>query len=710
MCELKPGLPQLSLTVLSQSTPPLAYFTMSWTKPQVEAYLKEHDIVATVAQAVNATIKKRSAKPVADIGLALLGGGNEADEAPRPLSLPKQVSAIGGIGKWNAQPTLAQQVKMLDAACTATTVAEALDEVRGIMSLGHNIWAYAYIRKLYATNPNLYYGMLAADPALLLPVAYTPTVGEACQKYGKMPFYPRGCYVAISDRGNVKAVLQEYAEVMLPKGADGKFECQCIVFSDGGRILGLGDLAAWGMGIPVGKLDLYTVCGGFDPTRTIPVIIDAGCFDKDGNSAQLDIRGDPLYTGLKQGRVTHTSEAKTVVNSAYYGPDSFIGEFMAAATALFGTECLLQFEDFNSNDAFPLLAEYREKFLTYNDDIQGTASVAVAALLGGIKIQKPQATDLVGEVRKMRVLFHGAGSANLGGASLLVGEAGVPQANVVCTNSRGLIWRSEDGAEGSFKNNEQKAVAVVGKPPVGKDLVEIIEYFKPDVLIGAVGVSPGCFTEAVVKAMVAVQDAKKGADAADAAAAARRPIIFALSNPKTQAEITAADCYRFSGGRAIFGSGTRFFEEVVDGKPREPGQVNNFFIFPGMSFGAMMCHAKTIPESFFMVAAEAVANSLDAHDIEVESVVPHPGRIRHVAENVATAVVLAAQKGGLAQKSLGDDAAAVGAALKAAMWSPDECKTAATAAATTALSATPQFKRTASNCEGCPAAQAGGDE
>ena len=672
-----------------------------WSQQQVESYLKEHDVRATVEQAVNATVQNHSTRPIADIGLALLGG-KAAAEPPRPLSLPKQVSAIGGIAKWNAQPTLAQQVKMLDAACTATTVAEALEEVRGIMSLGHNLWAYAYIRKLYAKSPNLYYGMLAADPALLLPVAYTPTVGEACQKYGKMPFYPRGCYVAISDRGNVKAVLQEYAEAMLPKGANGKYECQCIVFSDGGRILGLGDLAAWGMGIPVGKLDLYTVCGGFDPSRTIPVIIDAGCFDKDGNSAKLDIRGDPLYTGLKQDRVTHTSEAKTTVNSAYYGSDSFIGEFMAAATSLFGTECLLQFEDFNSNDAFPLLAEYREKYLTYNDDIQGTASVAVAALLGGIKIQKPSATDLVGEVRKMRVLFHGAGSANLGGASLLVGEAGVPQEQVVCTNSRGLIWRSEDGSEGSFKNNEQKAVAVVGQPPVGKDLVEIIEYFKPDVLIGAVGVSPNCFTEAVVKAMVAVQDAK-GADAV-------RPIIFALSNPKTQAEITAADCYKFSGGKAIFGSGTRFFEEMVNGKPREPGQVNNFFIFPGMSFGAMMCHAKTIPESFFMVAAEAVANSLDAHDIEVESVVPHPGRIRQVAENVATAVVLAAQKGGLAQKSLGDDAAAVGAALKAAMWSPDECKTVATAAATTALSAKPQFKRTSSNMEGCPAGQAGGDE
>ena len=518
---------------------------------------------------------------------------------------------------------------MLRAACTATTVAEALVEIKGIMLLGHNLWAYAYLRTLGAVNPTIYYGLLAADPALLLPVAYTPTVGEACQKFGLMPFHPRGCYVSLEDRGNLKAVLAEYAAAMLPKAADGTPECQCIVFSDGGRILGLGDLGAWGMGIPMGKLDLYTVCGGFDPSRTIPVIIDAGCYGPEGNSAGLTIRDHELYTGAKTNRVTEQSAAGTTVNKAYYGKDSFIGEFLGAARELFGPSCLLQFEDFNSNDAFPLLAEYRESYLTYNDDIQGTASVAVAAVLGGIKIQKPEATDLVGEARRLRFLFHGAGSANLGGASLLINEAKVPADAVACTNSRGLIWKSGDSA-GTYKNDEQRAVALGSKPPYaaraipprnpraippraqrrrhasdarppprrcGTELVKIIEWFKPDVLIGAVGKSPGCFTRDVVQAMLKVQSAK--------GAAGGRPIIFALSNPKTQAEITAADAYAFSDGKAIFGSGTRFPEVVVDGQVREPGQVNNFFIFPGMSFGAMSCGAKTIPESFFMVAAEA---------------------------------------------------------------------------------------------------------
>jgi malate dehydrogenase (oxaloacetate-decarboxylating)(NADP+) len=207
---------------------------------------------------------------------------------------------------------------------------------------------------------------------------------------------------------------------------------------------------------------------------------------------------------------------------------------MSAACELFGKGCLLQFEDFNSNDAFPLLAEYREKFLCYNDDIQGTASVAVAAILGGIKIQKPKCTDLIGEARSMRFLFHGSGSANLGCANLLRNEAGVAATSVFCTNSRGLIWKSADGTDGSFRNDEQKEVAQTGKPPCGTDLISIINYVKPDVLIGAVGRDPGCFTKEVIDAMMSVQSAKPDGGS--------RPVVFALSNPKTQSEITAKSC------------------------------------------------------------------------------------------------------------------------------------------------------------------------
>jgi malate dehydrogenase (oxaloacetate-decarboxylating)(NADP+) len=490
-------------------------------------------------------------------------------------------------------------------------------------------------------------------------------VGEACQKFGKMPFYPRGCYVSITDRGNIKKVLEDYAAVMCEKGADGKYLCDCIVFSDGGRILGLGDLGSWGMGIPIGKLDLYTVCAGVNPYRTIPVIIDAGCYDKDGNTDKVLVRDSELYTGLKQDRVTHKSAAGTVVNSAYYGEGNMIEEFLQAAADVFGKNCLCQFEDFNSNDAFPLLAEYREKFLTYNDDIQGTASVAVAGLLGAVKLKKPECTDLISELKKEVFLFHGAGSANIGALLLLANEAGVPRDQLYVTNSRGVIWKSADGSEGSFRNDEQKEFATVGKPAFdGKNLVEVVKNLKPTSIIGAVGRDPGCFNKDVVDAMLEVNGEN-------------RPGIYALSNPKTQAEITSTDCWKWSNGKAIYGSGTGMETVELNGKKFCPGQVNNVYIFPGMSMAAVCCKASTIPERLFMVAAEAVANSLDAEDLAEDRCVPHPDKIRHVGLNVATAVVMEAQKMGLAGQPLGTDAAEVKAALEKLMWAPTAVPTAA---------------------------------
>jgi len=547
---------------------------------------------------------------------------------------------------------------MLHDMCAATTVPEALDQVRAVASLGHNLWAYAYMRMLYSKNLNLYYSTLLAEPDLLLPVVYTPTVGEACQKFGKMPFSARGCYVSIKDRGNIKQVLEEYAAVELSKGPDGKPLCDCIVFSDAGRILGLGDLGTWGMGIPIGKLDLDTVCAGVNPHRTMPVIIDAGCSGAEGNTDKVVVRDHPLYTGLKQNRVMHKSEAGTEVNSAYYGKGNMIEEFMQAAVDVFGRQCLLQFEDFNSNDAFPLLAEYRDKFLTYNDDIQGTASVAVAALMGAIKLRNPTCTDLIAELKKETFLFHGAGSANLGTLSLLSREVGVPREKLFVTNSAGVIWKSEDGSQGNFRNSEQKEFAQVKKPAFDiKDLPTVISTLQATVIIGAVGRDPGCFNKKVVDTLVET-------------AKSTRPIIFALSNPKTQAEITAADAYAWSGGKAIYGSGTAMDDVVVDGQLRSPGQVNNVYIFPGMSMGAICCKARSIPERLFLVAAEAVANSLDAEDLKADRVVPSRKRIREVGFNVAVAVVLECQRLGLAAETLGASRAEVEMSIKSKMWSP----------------------------------------
>lgn len=517
---------------------------------------------------------------------------------------------------------------------------------------------------LYNKSLDLYYATILAEPSMLLPVVYTPTVGEACQKFGLLPHFPRGCYISVSDRGRVRNVLEEYALAELTNGADGTPQCDCIVFSDGGRILGLGDLGAWGMGIPIGKLDLYTVCGGVNPHRTIPLIIDAGCYGPHGNTDGLVIRDHPLYTGLKQERVTTTSTAGTQINAAYYGEQSLIGELFEAATSLFGRNCLLQFEDFNSNDAFPLLAEYRNKYLTYNDDIQGTAAVALAAIMGAIKLRTPGSIDLVGALASETFLFHGAGSANLGTAALLRDECGVPAANIFLTNSRGVIWVGPDG-KGNFRNAEQRALATLGPLPFASSasLAQIIEAVQPSCLIGAVGRDPGCFTHDVVRAMLRVN----GGDRRDVP---RRPVIFALSNPKSQAEISAADAYSWSEGAVIYGSGTAFPLWHGAGGVRTPGQVNNVYIFPGVSFAAISCEAHNLPERIFLIAAQAVANSLDDADIAADAVVPNRNRIRQVSLNVAVAVCLEAQKLGLAGKVLGDDAAAVEAALKQRMWSP----------------------------------------
>jgi len=580
----------------------------------------------------------------------------------RNLSLAKSVAKAGGVGQWNNR-TAEQKalIRMVEAMCTAKTVEEALVQVTAMAELGHNLWAYMYMRMLASKNVDIAYKLVLQHPSYLLPIMYTPTVGEACQKFGMLPLYRRGCYLSISDRGNLKAALREYAETELPK-KDGKPVCDCIVFSDGGRILGLGDLGAWGMGIPIGKLDLYTVCGGFNPHRTIPLIIDAGCHDPSGNTAKLTIRDHEMYTGEKTNRVTHRSEAGTMVNSCYYGPDSMIREFFDAAVELFGKTCLLQFEDFNSNDAFPLLEEYRKGYLAYNDDIQGTAAITVAGILGALKIKKPGCTDLLGALKSETFLFHGAGSANLGGMQLLHYEGGVPKSSIFVTNSRGVIWKSEDGNDGSFRNAEQKEFAQVGRPSCGSDLPSIIRAVRPTCIVGAVGVAPNCFTKEVVEAMLEVNS-----EAGDLLAP---PVMFALSNPKSQAEITAEDAYNWSDGHVILGTGTHFDAVTKNGRTHAPGQVNNVYIFPGISFGACACHASSIPDSFFMKGAEAVANSLSSEDLKVDRVIPERDRVREVALNVATAVVLEAQKTGLAGKKLGDSWDEVKSAVSAKMWQP----------------------------------------
>jgi len=400
----------------------------------------------------------------------------------------------------------------------------------------------------------------------------------------------------------------------------------------------------------------------------MPVIIDAGILDASGNTARIDIVNSPNYTGLKQDRVKHKSAAGTMVNTAYYRDDgsSMIQEFMAAAVEVFGDKVLLQFEDFNSNDAFPLLDTYRSQFVSYNDDIQGTAAVTVAGILGALKIKNPEAEDLISLLPREKVLLHGAGSANLGAAQLLTSQGGMPKNHVHMTNSRGLIWASEDGSQGTFRNEEQKQFAVIGEPDgPHKALIDVVRHVQPSCLVGAVGVAPNCFTKEVMELMMEIN--AEGGELDDK----HRPVVFALSNPKTQAEITSENAYTWTNGQVIYGSGTKMPSVTIGARSHNPGQVNNVFIFPGMSFGAVQCQASSITDKLFIVAAEAVANSLDEADIAADRVMPPVSRIRDVSLNVACAVVWACQQEGLARKQVGETKEAVKEALKAAMWTPD---------------------------------------
>jgi|EP00945_MAST-04E_sp_MAST-4E-sp1_P000996 malate dehydrogenase (oxaloacetate-decarboxylating)(NADP+) len=588
--------------------------------------------------------------------------------AERALSLPKQVAKAGGIAAWNDRtPESAHQWRLVERMCSATTVEEAAVEIDAILALGHKIWAYVYFRVLHKRSADLLYALILSDPKKYMPIAYTPTVGEACQKFGMMPQFSRGCYVSIEDRGNFVAVLREYGAAHMDVGPDGKYCCDCIVFSDGGRILGLGDLGAWGMGIPIGKLDLYTAVGGVDPKRTVPVIIDAGVMDSDANSAHLDIRGDVNYTGTLRDRVRVRNEAGALINEAYYGEGNIIEEFMSAAVEVFGDRVLLQFEDFNSNDAFPLLARYRSKYLTYNDDIQGTAAVTVAGILGALKLKFPGDTNLLAKVKRETIVFFGSGSANLGAASLLTSkDGGMPMSNVYMTGSRGLIWKSEDGSDGTYRNNEQKLFAVSPEPKwAHKRLIDIVSNVKPTILVGAAGHAPGAFDREVVEKMVTVN--AEGTDHEDPS---HRPVIFALSNPTSQAEATSEEVYTFSKGAAIYGSGTGMPPVTISGQTHYPGQVNNVYIFPAMSFAAVYCHAKEITDRLFLVAAEAVANSLSSEDLRQDRVIPPIDRIREVSRNVATAVILACQSDGLAQKQIGATWDEVYASVTNAMYTP----------------------------------------
>jgi malate dehydrogenase (oxaloacetate-decarboxylating)(NADP+) len=416
---------------------------------------------------------------------------------------------------------------------------------------------YIYLTGLVDRNETLFYRTVMSDPARFLPILYDPTVAEACLTFGHIFRRARGMYITREMKGRIAEVLRNWPQ------SDVRFIC----VSTGGRILGLGDIGANGMGIPIGKLQLYTACAAVPPTCLLPVLFDIGTT----NDA---LRADPLYLGLK---VTPPSEREL---------DELVEEFVQAVQQVF-PNCCIHFEDWKGTDAIRVLARYKDKVLCYNDDIQGTASVTLAGLTTALQIVDAPLTE-------QRILFLGAGSAGIGISNLIVSAMQMQGLSQDAARSRislfdinGLIAPSRADLSASQKVYAHKAAP-------SKDLAKTIETLKPTILIG-VSTKGGAFNQQVIEAMSRVNE---------------RPIIFALSNPTDKAECSAEQAYTWSKGKALFAAGVQFPEVTIKGKTFHPGQANNFYIYPALGLATYVARPRRITDECFIVAAQASADQV----------------------------------------------------------------------------------------------------
>ncbi|KAH1021947.1 hypothetical protein HUJ04_011430 [Dendroctonus ponderosae] len=437
---------------------------------------------------------------------------------------------------------------------------------------------YLYLTELHDRNEKLFFRLLSENIEDLMPIVYTPTVGLACQKFGLIYRRPRGLFITINDIGHVFDVLKNWPEPNV----------KAIVVTDGERILGLGDLGACGMGIPVGKLALYTALAGIKPHECLPIVLDVGT----NNQALLE---DPLYVGLRQKRVT---------GKLY---DDFVDEFMEGVVKRYGQNTLIQFEDFGNHNAFRLLKKYRYNYCTFNDDIQGTASVAVSGLMACKRITGKKFADNT-------ICFLGAGGACL--AMVLEG--------ISIEDARKKIWMFDiDGLlanerpEGNLEGHK-KYYAKDHAP--SKDFAALVNEIKPSILIGA-SATFGAFTPDILQAMGKFND---------------RPVIFALSNPTDKAECTAEQAYINTEGRCIFASGSPFPPVEINGQTFKPGQGNNAYIFPGVALGILTSGIHHISEDVFLMASETVADCVTEDDLKngIATVYPKPKDLRRYVEEL----------------------------------------------------------------------------
>ena len=440
------------------------------------------------------------------------------------------------------------------------TETEDLQLQRVLLQLSHkstDIDRYIYLVNLLDHDETLFYRTLMSDPARFLPIVYDPTIGEACLKFGHIFRGPRGMYLSMKRRGHVKEVLRNWPV------KDVRFIC----VTDGGRILGLGDLGANGMGIPIGKLQLYTAAAAVPPQILMPMYLDAGT----NNEQYL---ADPLYLGLREHR------------PATADLFSFVDEFMEAVQEVF-PKCCVHFEDWTGVDAFHLLERYRDKYCIYNDDVQGTAGITLAGMINATKLKGTKLKD-------EKYLFLGAGSAGIGLANLLCSalvDQGMTlkdaQASVHMFDVNGLLEPSRTDLV-----DFQLPYAHPHAPT--HDFVAAIESIKPTTIIG-VSTIGGAFNQQVIEAMARINE---------------RPVILALSNPTEKAECTPEQAYTWSGGKAIYAAGVPFDPVQINGKTYLSGQANNFYIFPAVAMAIYATQAKRVSDEMFIEAAKAVADQV----------------------------------------------------------------------------------------------------
>jgi malate dehydrogenase (oxaloacetate-decarboxylating)(NADP+) len=457
---------------------------------------------------------------------------------------------------------------------------------------------YVFLTGLADRNVTLFYRILMEHLEEMTPIVYTPTVGRACQKFGHIYRKNRGMYINYHHKGRIAEVLANWPND----------EVDIIVVSDGSRILGLGDLGANGMGIPIGKLVLYVAGAGLHPGRTLPILLDMGT----DNETLLN---DPLYLGLTHRRI-HGGEFYEIVD-----------EFVQAATDRW-PNVLIQWEDFTNDKAFPLLNRYREDVLCFNDDIQGTGAVALAGLLAAMRIRKEHLSD-------QRIVFCGAGSAAVGIADMIC--AGIADEHSMTTeDARELVWMCDSRGlvtTGRSSRLEEHKLPYARKEEPADTLLEVVKRVKPTILIGASG-HAHTFTEEVVKHM---------------REHCEQPVVFALSNPTTKAECTAEEAYRWTKGSAIFASGSPFAPVRYEGRIRVPGQGNNMFIFPGVGLGGVCCGARKITDEMFFIAAKTLANMVTDEELAAGTIYPDLGKIRQISLAIASAVCRLAWDQGLAR-------------------------------------------------------------